>query len=195
MQKKSKSMKGQRRALELQEGGGCSAASAQHVHAARRAVSALQTRLLLAKCFQIWTSSEAASALAVAVSAKPLQHQVSCFRLSKLLWLVLTLFRLLTLKLPYILSQFLYIAGRDGLFAKIGIGWGGLKRQGRLWVSGRIYQWVESKRRLPTNIGRFNESFDLETVLATQYVFFCPLLRSIKKIQRTSNQRVGMSSP
>ena len=126
MQKKlSKSMKGQRRALELQEGGGCSAASAQHVHAARRAVSALQTRLLLAKCFQILTSSEAASALAVAVSAKPLQHQVSCFRLSKLLWLVLTLFRLLTLKLRYILSQFLYIAGRDGLLAKIGIGWGG----------------------------------------------------------------------
>ena len=77
------------------------------------------------------TSSEAASALAVAVSAKPLQHQASCFRLSKLLWLVLTLFRLLTLKLPYILSQFLYIAGRDGLFAKIGIGWGGLKRQGK----------------------------------------------------------------
>ena len=33
--KKSKSIKGQRRALELQEGGGCSAASAQHVHAAR----------------------------------------------------------------------------------------------------------------------------------------------------------------
>ena len=132
MQKKlSKSMKGQRRALELQEGGGCSAASAQHVHAARRAVSALQTRLLLAKCFQILTSSEAASALAVAVSAKPLQHQVSCFRLSKLLWLVLTLFRLLTLKLRYILSQFWYIAGRDGLFAKIGIGWGGLKRQGK----------------------------------------------------------------
>ena len=124
-------MKGQRRALELQEGGGCSAASAQHVHAARRAVSALQTRLLLAKCFQILTSSEAASALAVAVSAKPLQHQVSCFRLSKLLWLVSTLFRLLTLKLRYILSQVLYIAGRDGLFAKIGIGWGGLKRQGK----------------------------------------------------------------
>ena len=126
-------MKGQRRALELQEGGGCSAASAQHVHAARRAVSALQTRLLLAKCFLILTSSEAASALAVAVSAKPLQHQVSCFRLSKLLWLVLTLFRLLTLKLRYILSQsqFLYIAGRGGLFAKIGIGWGGLKRQGK----------------------------------------------------------------
>ena len=74
-------------------------------------------------------SSEAA--LAVAVSAKPLQHQASCFRLSKLLWLVLPLFRLLTLKLPYILSQFLYIAGRDGLFAKIGIGWGGLKRQGK----------------------------------------------------------------
>lgn len=115
----------------LQEGGGCSAASAQHVHAARRAVSALQTRLLLAKCFQILTSSEAASALAVAVSAKPLQHQASCFRLSKLLWLVLTLFRLLTLKLRYILSQFLYIAGRDGLLAKIGIGWGGLKRQGK----------------------------------------------------------------
>ena len=125
-------MKGQRRALELQEGGGCSAASAQHVHAARRAVSALrQTRLLLAKCFQILTSSEAAAALAVAVSAKPLQHQASCFRLSKLLWLVLTLFRLLTLKLRYILSQFLYIAGRDGLLAKIGIGWGGLKRQGK----------------------------------------------------------------
>ena len=124
-------MKGQRRALELQEGGGCSAASAQHVHAARRAVSALQTRLLLAKCFQILTSSEAASALAVAVSAKPLQHQASCFRLSKLLWLVLTLFRLLALKLHYLLSQFLYIAGRDGLFAKIGIGWGGLKRQGK----------------------------------------------------------------
>ena len=60
-----------------------------------------------------------------------MQHQVSCFRLSKLLWLVLTLFRLLTLKLRYILSQFLYIAGRDGLFAKIGIGWGGLKRQGK----------------------------------------------------------------
>ena len=79
------------------------------------------------------TSSEAASALAVAVSAKPLQHQASCFRLSKLLWLVLTLFRLLTLKLRYILSQsqFLYIAGRGGLFAKIGIGWGGLKRQGK----------------------------------------------------------------
>ena len=114
----------------LQECGGCSAASAQHVHAARGAVSALrQTRLLLAKCFQILTSSEAA--LAVAVSAKPLQHQASCFRLSKLLWLVLPLFRLLTLKLPYILSQFLYIAGRDGLFAKIGIGWGGLKRQGK----------------------------------------------------------------
>ena len=73
MQKKpSKSMKGQRRALELQEGGGCSAASAQHAHAARRAVSALQIRLLLAKCFQILTSSEAASALAVAVSAKAL---------------------------------------------------------------------------------------------------------------------------
>ena len=129
--KKTKSMKGQRRALELQEGGGCSAASAQHVHAARRAVSALQTPLLLAKCFQILTSSEAASALAVAVSAKPLQHQVSCFRLSKLLWLVLTLFRLLTLKLRYILSQFLYIAGRDGFFAKIGLGWGGLKCQGK----------------------------------------------------------------
>ena len=127
----SKSIKGQRRALELQEGGGCSAASAQHVHAARRAVLALETRLLLAECFQILTSSEAASALAVAVSAKPLQHQASCFRLSKLLWLVLTLFRLLTLKLRYILSQFLYIAGRDGLFAKIGIGWGGLKRQGK----------------------------------------------------------------
>ena len=69
------------------------------------------------------TSSEAASALAVAVSAKPLQHQASCFRLSKLLWLVLILFRLPTLKLHYILlSQFLYIAGRDGLFTKIGIG-------------------------------------------------------------------------
>ena len=162
-------MKGQRRALELQEGGGCSAASAQHVHAARRAVSALQSRLLLAKCFQILTSIEAASALAVAVSAKPLQHQASSFRLSKLLWLVLTLFRLLTLKLRCVLSQFLYIAGRHGLFAKIGIGWGGLKRQGKDFarVSGRIYQWVESKRRLPTNIGRFNESFDLETVLAT----------------------------
>ena len=116
----------------LQEGGGCSAASAQHVHAARRAVSALrQTRLLLAKCFQILTSSEAAAALAVAVSAKPLQHQASCFRLSKLLWLVLTLFRLLALKLGYILNPFLYIAGRDGLLAKIGIGWGGLKRQGK----------------------------------------------------------------
>ena len=49
------------------------------------------------------------------------------------------------------------------------------------WSLHGIYQWVESKRRLPTNIGRFNESFDLETVLATQYVFFCPLLRSIKK--------------
>ena len=77
MQKKlSKSMKGQRRALELQEGGGCSAASAasaQHVHAARRAVSALrQTRLLPAKCFQILTSSEAASALAVAVFSQAL---------------------------------------------------------------------------------------------------------------------------
>ena len=82
------------------------------------AASALQIRLLLAKCFQILTSIELASALAVAVSAKPLQHQASCFRLSKLLWLVLTLFRLLTLKLRYILSQFLYIAGRDGLFAK-----------------------------------------------------------------------------
>ena len=116
----------------LQEGGGCSAASAQHVHAARRAVSALrQTWLLLAKYFQILTSSEAASALAVAVSAKPLQHQASCFRLSKLLWLVLTLFRLLTLKLHYLLSQFLYIAGRGRLFAKIGTGWGGLKRQGK----------------------------------------------------------------
>ena len=100
--------------------------------AARRAVSALrQTWLLLAKYFQILTSSEAASALAVAVSAKPLQHQASCFRLSKLLWLVLTLFRLLALKPHYLLSQFLYIAGRDGLFAKIGIGWGGLKRQGK----------------------------------------------------------------
>ena len=73
----------------------------------------------------------AAPALAVAVSAKPLQHQASCFRLSKLLWLVLTLLRLLTLKLHYLLSQFLYIADRDGLFAKIGIGWGGLKRQGK----------------------------------------------------------------
>ena len=80
---------------------------------------------------QILTSSEAASALAVAASAKPLQHQASCFRLSKLLWLVLTLFRLLTLKLHYLLSQLLCIAGRDGLFAKIGIGWGGLKRQGK----------------------------------------------------------------
>ena len=108
----------------LQEGGGCSAASAQHVHAARRAASALQTRLLLAKCFQILTSSDAASALAVTVSAKP-QHQARCFRLSKLLWLVLRLFRLLTLKLRYMLSQFLYIAGRDGLFAKIGLGWVG----------------------------------------------------------------------
>ena len=66
-----------------------------------------------------------------AVSAKPLQHQARCFRLSKLLWLVLRLFRLLTLKLRYILSQFLYIAGRDRLFAKKGIGWGGLKRQGK----------------------------------------------------------------
>ena len=126
--KASKRFKGQRRALELQEGGGCSAASAQHVHAARSAVSALrQTRLLLAKRFQMLTSSEAASALAVAVSAKPLQHQACCFRLSKLLWRVLTLFRLLSLKLRYILlryilSQFLYIADRDGLFAKIGIG-------------------------------------------------------------------------
>ena len=81
--------------------------------------------------FQILTSSEAASALAVAVSAKPLQHQASCFRLSKLLWLGLTLFRLLALKPHYFLSQFLYIAGRHGLFAKIGIGWGGLKRQGK----------------------------------------------------------------
>ena len=110
----------------LQEGGGCPAPSAQHVRAARRAVSAQrQTWLLLAKYFQILTWSEAASALAVAVSAKPLQHQASCFRLSKLLWLVLTLFRLLALKPHYLLSQFLYIAGRDGLFAKIGIGWGG----------------------------------------------------------------------
>ena len=73
----------------------------------------------LQSVFKFWPQvSEAASALAVAVSAKPLQHQASCFRLSKLLWLVLTLFRLLTLKLRYILSQFLYIAGRDGLFAK-----------------------------------------------------------------------------
>ena len=57
----------------LQEGGGCLAASAQHVHAARRAVSALrQTRLLPAKCFQILTSSEAASALAVAVFSQAL---------------------------------------------------------------------------------------------------------------------------
>ena len=112
----------------LQEGGGCPAPSAQHVRAARRAVSAQrQTWLLLAKYFQNLTSSEAASALAVAVSAKPLQHQASCFRLSKLLWLVLTLFRLLALKPHYLLSQFLYIAGRDGLFTKIGIGWGGLK--------------------------------------------------------------------
>ena len=85
----------------------------------------------LRSIFKILTSSKAASALAVAVSTKPLQHQASCFRLSKLLWLVLTLFRLLTLKLHYLLSQFLYIAGRDGLFAKIGIGWGGLKRQGK----------------------------------------------------------------
>ena len=68
--------------------------------------------------FQILTSSEAASATAVAVSAKPLQHQASCFRLSKLLWLVLMLIRLLTLRLRYLLSQFLYIAGRDGLSQK-----------------------------------------------------------------------------
>ena len=35
------------------------------------------------------------------------------------------------MKLRYILSQFLYIAGRDRLFAKKGIGWGRLKRQGK----------------------------------------------------------------
>ena len=200
MQKKlSKSMKGQRRALELQEGGGCSAASAasaQHVHAARRAVSALQTRLLLAKCFQILTSSEAASALAVAVSAKPLQHQVSCFRLSKLLWLVLTLFRLLTLKLRYILSQFLYIAGRDGLLAKIGIGWGGLKRQGKDF--GFL---VESTNGLnlrddyPQILGDSTKALIWRQSWLLNMCFFVLSLGASKKIQRTSNQRVGMSSP
>ena len=198
MQKKlSKSMKGQRRALELQEGGGCSAASAQHVHAARRAVSALQTRLLLlAKCFQILTSSEAASALAVAVSAKPLQHQVSCFRLSKLLWLVLMLFRLLTLKLRYILSQFLYIAGRDGLLAKIGIGWGGLKRQGKDF--GFL---VESTNGLnlrddyPQILGDSTKALIWRQSWLLNMCFFVLSLGASKKIQRTSNQRVGMSSP
>ena len=35
------------------------------------------------------------------------------------------------------------------------------------WSLHGTYQRVESKRRLPTNIGRFNESFDLETGLAT----------------------------
>ena len=178
-------MKGQRRALELQEGGGCSAASAasaQHVHAARRAVSALQTRLLLAKCFQILTSSEAASALAVAVSAKPLQHQVSCFRLSKLLWLVLTLFRLLTLKLRYILSQFWYIAGRDGLLAKIGIGWGGLKRQGKDFVF-----LVESTNGLnlrddyPQILGDSTKALIWRQSWLLNMCVFCPLVRSIKK--------------
>ena len=189
-------MKGQRRALELQEGGGCSAASAQHVHAARRAVSALQTRLLLAKCFQILTSSEAASALAVAVSAKPLQHQVSCFRLSKLLWLVLTLFRLLTLKLRYILSQFLYIAGRDGLFGKIGIGWGGLKRQGKDF--GFL---VESTNGLnlrddyPQILGDSTKALIWRQSWLLNMCFFVLSLGASKKIQRTSNQRVGMSSP
>ena len=186
-------MKGQRRALELQDGGGCSAASAQHAHAARRAASALQTRLLLAKCFQILT---AASALTVAVSAKPLQHQASCFRLSKLLWLVLTLFRLLTLKLPYILSQFLYIAGRDGLFAKIGIGWGGLKRQGKDFG----FQ-VESTNGLnlrddyPQILGDSTKALIWRQSWLLNMCFFVLSLGASKKNQRTSNQRVGMSSP
>ena len=190
-------MKGQRRALELQEGGGCSAASAQHVHAARRAVSALrQTWLLLAKYFQILTSSEAASALAVAVSAKPLQHQASCFRLSKLLWLVLTLFRLLTLKLRYILSQFLYIAGRDGLLAKIGIGWGGLKRQGKDF--GFL---VESTNGLnlrddyPQILGDSTKALIWRQSWLLNMCFFVLSLGASKKNKRTSNQRVGMSSP
>ena len=194
--KNSKSIKGQRRALELQEGGGCSAASAQHVHAARRAVSALQTRLLLAKCFQILTSSEAASALAVAVSAKPLQHQASCFRLSKLLWLVLTLFRLLTLNLRYILSQFLYIAGRDGLFAKIGIGWGGLKRQGKDFgfLVGST-NGLNLRDDYPQILGDSRKALIWRQSWLLNMFFFGPPLRSIKKNQRTSNQRVGMSSP
>ena len=197
--KKTKSMKGQRRALELQESGGCSAASAasaQHVHAARRAVSALQTRLLLAKCFQILTSSEAASALAVAVSAKPLQHQVSCFRLSKLLWLVLTLFRLLTLKLRYILSQFLYIAGRDGLFAKIGIGWGGLKRQGKdLGFLVESTNGLNLRDDYPQILGDSTKALIWRQSWLLNMCFFVLSLGASKKNKRTSNQRVGMSSP
>ena len=185
-------MKGQRRALELQEGGGCSAASAQHAHAARRAVSALQTRLLLAKCFQILT---AASALTVAVSAKPLHQQAasgcqSCFGL------FLTLFRLLTLKLRYILSQFLYIAGRDGLFAKIGIGWGGLKRQGKdLGFLVESTNGLNLRDDYPQILGDSTKALIWRQSWLLNMCFFCPLLRSIKKNQRTSNQRVGMSSP
>ena len=157
------------------------------------AVSALQTRLLLAKCFQILT---AASALTVAVSAKPLQHQASCFRLSKLLWLVLTLFRLLTLKLRYILSHFLYIAGRDGLFAKIGIGWGGLKRQGKDF--GFL---VESTNGLnlrddyPQILGDSTKALIWRQFWLLNMCFFVLSLGVSKKNQRTSNQRVGMSSP
>ena len=107
--KASTSIKGQRRALEQSDIGFRRAVAVRLLRLSMStqrggSVSALrQTRLLLAKYFQILTSSEAASALAVAVSAKPLQHQASCFRLSKLLWLVLTLFRLLTLKLHYLL--------------------------------------------------------------------------------------------
>ena len=151
----------------------------------------------LRSVFKYWPQvSEAASALAVAVSAKPLQHQASCFRLSKLLWLVLTLFRLLTLKLRHILSQFLYIAGRDGLFAKIGIGWGGLKRQGKDF--GFL---VESTNGLnlrddyPQILGDSAKALIWRQSWLLNMCFFCPLLRSIKKNQRTSNQRVGMSSP
>ncbi len=136
--KHSKSIKGQRRALEQSDIGFRRAVAVRllRLSMSTQGGGLFRPRLLLAKRFQMLTSSDATSALAVAVSAKPLQHQASCFRLSKLLWRVLTLFRLLSLKLRYILlryilSQFLYIAGRDGLFAKIGIGWGGLKRQGK----------------------------------------------------------------
>ena len=123
--KHSKGIKVQRRALEQSDIGFRRAVT---VRLLRLSMSTQRGGLLrpfrlgscLRSAFKFW-----------AVSAKPLQHQARCFRLSKLLWLVLRLFRLLTLKLRYILSQLLYIAGRDGLFAKKGIGWGGLKRQGK----------------------------------------------------------------
>ena len=86
------------------------------------------------------------------VSAKSLQHWVSCFRLSKLLWLVLTLFRLLIWSCVTYLVSFVHSRSR----------WTFRKNRNWLgWTSGFL---VESTNGL--NIGRFNESFDLETALA-----------------------------